>query len=91
MKLDEIAAKIGAHLKRMEADPEINRRIRNSHLALYWNARCVASGPKVFVSYVSFQGSSSLTKNEALKYLSWLDAGNNGTHWRMKNAREVSQ
>lgn len=84
MKLKEIASRIGAHLKRFEASPTINKPpppVRgHQQLHPYYMAGAYASGARVFVRYVSYQHTSSLTKKDAETYLAWLDAGNIGTH-----------
>lgn len=81
MKLKEIAAKIGAHLKRFEADPKINRRDATYGTTPYYNAGAFYSrGAFISVRYVSYQHTSHLRKNDALAYLEWLDAGNVGRH-----------
>ena len=79
MKMGEIAERIGAHLKRFEANPEINKKAGG--LSLYWNSRAYSSGPRVFVTYISYQGRSSLTKEQAAKYLEKLDGGFVGRHY----------
>lgn len=84
-KLKEIASRINAHLKRFEADPVINAGYidaRRKGLHPYYLAGAWSSGNRAYVSYVNYQGSSSLTKADAIAYLAWLDAGNVGTHWR---------
>lgn len=85
MKLAEVAARIHAHLKRFEADPAINV-VRNG-LNAYWNVRTVASGSRVFVTYVAYQGLTSLSKADALAYLEWLDAGNIGKHFVLERLK----
>ena len=82
MKLDEIAKRILAHLKRFEADPVINARNRKYGTTPYYYSMAYRAGSRVAVCYVTYQGASNLTKDEALKYLAWLDAGNVGRHWR---------
>lgn len=84
-KLKEIAARIAEHLKRFEADKAINvfadietRRLKTSP---YYMASAGVAGPYVWVRYVSYQTGTNLTKDEALKYLTWLDAGNVGKHY----------
>lgn len=85
VKLSEIAARIRAHLKRMEADPAINVRIGGKMgLSRYYLAGSCASGNRIFLSYINFQGQSSLKREAALEYLAWLDAGNNGTSLPMR-------
>jgi hypothetical protein len=44
-------------------------------------ANCHASGSRIWVLPVGYQGPTSRTKSEALRYLEWLDAGNNGRHF----------
>lgn len=89
--LTEIAERIDVHLRRLEADPEINKRRRYDKekrewvehpdgFSTYYYAGAHRSGPRVRVSYVSYQGSRTLTRNAAIEYLAWLDAGNVGTH-----------
>lgn len=79
--LSDIAAAINAHLKRMEKDPKINSLRKGQTMRHFWNAGSWASGPRVFVTYVSYQGPSSLTRDEADKYLAYLDDGGTGFHW----------
>lgn len=92
-KLAEIAERISVHLKRFESDTgDINRDehghgVNGRGLRPYYLAQAVAVGSRVFVQYISYQGHSSLKKNEALAYLEWLDAGNVGRHFEA--AREV--
>lgn len=89
MKLDEIANRISAHLSRFEADRDginanrvrTNARGQESRLPPYFNAGAGASGRYVYVRYISYQGVSHITKDEALRYLAWLDAGNVGRHY----------
>lgn len=80
MKLDEIAKRINAHLKRFESDPKINTKT-TGNLRRYFVAGAVASGTRIFVTYITYQGHSSLSKADALAYLAWLDAGNVGRHY----------
>lgn len=84
MRLSEIAYKITGHLHRFQADPKINvSRSHRGHSGTvpYWNAGAHAAGRYVAVTYVSYQGTSHLTKSEAERYLAWLEAGNVGTHY----------
>ena len=82
-KLAEIAAKLAAHLKRIEGDPTLNPPRGGScgGTRSYWNAHSWAAGSRVGVRYVSYQGETFLTKGRAVAYLAWLDAGNVGTHY----------
>ena len=90
-KLAEIATRIHAHLKRFEADPKINRykdadRHQRGLHPFYWSGAYVG-GSRVGVRYISYQGATCLTKQEALGYLAWLDAGNVGKHNDMKGRK----
>lgn len=81
LKLKEVAERINAHLRRFEGDPKINKR-RAHGLTPYYNAASFYSGgAHVGVCYVSFQGTSHLTKADALKYLEMLDGGFVGRHY----------
>ena len=72
MKLKEIASRINAHLKRIAVE----------HPARPWYyPQSWQSGRYCMVKYVSYQSSSSLTKDEALAYLAWLDSGGIGKHY----------
>jgi hypothetical protein len=82
VKLTEIAKRIDAHLKRFEADPVINARPAPNRIQPYYRAYAWVAGRYVAVSYVTFQGHSNLTKEQAAAYLAWLDAGNVGQHYR---------
>jgi len=83
-KLDEIAAKINTHLKRFEADKKINRTDPTYKTRPYYWAGSSSTGRRVRVCYVSYQGGTNLTRDEALAYLAWLDAGNVGTHYKQQ-------
>lgn len=80
MNLSEIAAKISAHLNRIE----------ESHKELGWYcARSYVRGRYVAVMYKSYQGASNLTKDEAIAYLDWLDAGNDTAHHKCTVSLEL--
>ena len=81
--LTAIANRINAHLKRFERDKKINKPIKSGGMATatYYFAGACRVGRFVSVCYVAYQGSTSLTRDEAVAYLKWLDAGNVGTHW----------
>lgn len=88
-KIKELAARIDAHLKRFEKDPVINEERFYPHPRTgektsaghpYYYAAASASGRWVSIHYVAYQGNSSLTKAQAIKYLDWLDDGNVGRH-----------
>lgn len=87
----EVGQRIDAHLRRFEADPEINpgRRFDKKEKARvldpmgvkdYYCARACGDRHRVWVIYVSYQGGDHLSVEDATAYLSWLDAGNVGTH-----------
>lgn len=85
--ITEVASRIQAHLTRFENDKVINAAARTPHapvtsdaLKPYYMARAWAAGPRVRVLYVNYQGSVTLTKAQAVAYLSWLDKGNVGRH-----------
>lgn len=82
LKLSEIAARIDQHLKRFEASREINKSVRRNRVDTrpYHNACAYSIGRYVFVRYISHEGANSLSKDEALVYLAWLDAGGIGKH-----------
>ena len=77
MKLKEIANEINKYLKQFEANED-------RHTACYYNSFAIAAGRFVQIIYVSYQGHSSLTKQEALEYLNWLQEGNVGRHYDMR-------
>lgn len=81
--LFDIAKRIDMYLKRFERDPIINENTKpdRSGLSLYFCACSGASGRYVWVKYIAYQGSSHLTREQAVTYLAWLDAGNVGKHW----------
>jgi hypothetical protein len=81
MKLAEIAKNIDIYLKRFEADGAINRP-SSGHDHPYYGSCAWASGSRVGIRYVSYQGESHLTKTDALLYLAWLDHGFVGKHWK---------
>ena len=78
LKLGEIATRIAAHLYRMEHAQKDYGSAKSS----YWHSNAWSAGSKVRVRYISVQGDGfSLTKADALEYLRWLDAGNEGKHY----------
>lgn len=88
LKLAEIAKRISHHLDRFESDDLINTRVGrgNQVTKTFYNAGAFDSGRCVRVVYVSYQGSTALSKQDALTYLQWLDAGNVGKHWKALGA-----
>jgi hypothetical protein len=83
--LGSIAARINAHLKRMEADKAINKNTQADGRGLsdFYCAGSSAAGRFVYVTYITYQGHSPLTRQQAEAYLAWLDAGNNGKHYEV--------
>ena len=81
LSLSELASRIDAHLKRFEADPEINApRGERMQTTPYFRAGAGATRQSVSVGYVDYHGSTKLTREQAARYLAWLDAGNVGKH-----------
>lgn len=82
--LTEIAERIAKHLRRFEANDEINQyedgNLRLRGLRPYYMAGAHRAGSYVGVRYIAYQGSRNLTKDVAIGYLAWLDAGNVGKH-----------
>lgn len=68
----ELAAGILAHLQRWEAEGTPGVKV--------FEPGAWQGGSRVGVRYLGYQGSSTLTRDEAGRYLDWLDAGNVGTH-----------
>ena len=81
MKLAEIAKNIDVYLKRFEADKAINLPNKGG-CSPYFHPFVWASGSRIGICYVSYQGNSYLTKAEALLYLARLDRGFVGKHWK---------
>ncbi len=83
LKLGEIAKRILAHLQRFEADAKINKPVDHGGMRLkpYYCVNAYHAGSRIAIQYVSYQGSTCLSRDEALRYLAWLDAGNVGKHW----------
>lgn len=83
MKVKEIASKITEHLKEWENDPTINVPIKhaNSSMSLrrFFNAAAFPKGNYIGISYVSYQGVFTIKKEEAVRYLGWIEEGNVGT------------
>lgn len=97
--LAEIAARIDAHLKRFEKDPVINASVVKGGRRPYYGAGAGVAGAYVSVTYISYQGSTTFDRDEAERYLAWLDAGNVGPHYkavpdlgkaRAERARQIS-
>lgn len=80
LSLTEIADRINKHLKRFEADRGGVNKPSPQGLGEYYNAGAHRAGPVVSIVYISYQGRTTLTRDEALAYLDWLEAGNAGRH-----------
>lgn len=74
----DVASKINAYLKKFEADKRINKVHPTYKTQPYFMAGAYASGRKVSITYVSYQGSGQYDLDEAMPYLAWLEAGNEG-------------
>lgn len=83
-RLDDIAARINAHLKRWEDDPVINAIPDGRTTRPFFHAWAQRNGRYVAISYVSYQLTTHMSKAEAIKYLEWIEAGNVGTHYQME-------
>lgn len=81
MKLKEIAERIHKHLKNFENDSVINKPYNSGGFRPYFMVNTHAGGKYVYVTYISYQGSSALNKNEAMLYLEKLDNGFIGRHF----------
>lgn len=80
IKLKEIVTRINKHLRRFEADKEINKP-NDYKQSPYYNAGAYVAGSYIKIGYVSYQERSTLRKPEAIAYLDWLDSGNVGRHY----------
>jgi hypothetical protein len=89
LKLADIAKRIDAHLKRFERDRSINEIDPVSKCSRFYYAGARASGSRVCITYITYQGISCIKKVEAICYLKWLDAGNVGRHWEARLASEL--
>lgn len=81
-KLDEIAARINAHLRRLEADKDWNRADNGGRSRLYL-ARARRAGRYIQIIYISYQGASNLIREDAERYLQALDSGKKCKHWHI--------
>ena len=88
MKLQEIAARIHKHLRRLERDPKFNTVDPSSKTSRFWCAQAYRAGAYVGITYISYHCSYNLSKAEAEKYLAWLDAGNKGPHYGMPREKQ---
>ena len=84
---DQIAERIRKHLRRFEADAEINRADpRYPTLRPYYSVGGWRAGRYIGVSYVLYQDDYYPTFDEAEAYADWLGAGNVGKHWEMEES-----
>lgn len=90
--MKELAARINEHLKRFEADKGpggINKEVSrdtyttpgNGLRSYYGAAAHYCRGRYLQVTYIRYQGSSNLTREEATLYLQMLDSGFVGRHF----------
>ena len=98
----EIAAALGqrinAHLQRIESDPTLNpsRRLDKElntwvpderGVRRFFGARAKGDRHRVWVIYITYQGGSYVSIEDAETYLAWLDAGNVGRHFEAVKAK----
>ncbi len=83
--LAELAYEINKHLTRIEADPKLNKVRKRGGMTqqLLYSAGAGSRGNRVFVTYVSYQGTTGLTREDAEKYLAALDAGKVARHFEV--------
>lgn len=93
--LKRLARGINAHLKRFEADPKLNpdsKGEKGGGLKPYYNAGAsYEKGRFIQVVYVSYQGSRSLDRDQATRYLAWLDSGKVGKFWEMEQEKDKAK
>ena len=100
----DLADRIDAHLKRIENDPKLNPSKHYDKQLKKWtvdktgmgvrdffSAYAVGDRHRVCVLYVSYQGNSHITIEEAEAYLAWLDAGNVGRHFEQQHAAKAAR
>jgi len=87
---EKIAARIQAHLKRMERDPSANKTSVYETSNFYGSSAC-GTRKGVKIKYVAYQNDWNLPAADAVKYLAWLDAGNNGKHFQMTTEQEIPE
>lgn len=81
LKLAELAERIDAHLRRLEADKDVNVNPRAPKLKMLYSAAAEPAGRFVAIRYVSYQGFMNVSKADALAYLAALDGGFVGRHF----------
>ena len=89
----ELAEKIDVYLKRFERSATLNPGKRYDKARQAWvpdamgvrdfyGAHAWGDRHRVGIKYVSYQGGSHLSTDEATLYLAWLEAGNVGRHYQ---------
>ena len=86
MTIKEVAKKIDAHLKRLEALQPKDME----HKKLYSSA-CTVAGRYASVWYVSYQGQHNMTREVAEAYLKYLDDGGTGNHFGIRTEIEAKK
>lgn len=81
MNLNEIAKRIDDHLRRMEADPSINKPRTSVSSPSFYKPVAVRCGPKLGISYVCYQHMDKISKADAERYLAALDRGDTRRHY----------
>lgn len=75
---EDIAKRLDAHLKRMEADPKFNTNLGSSGISRLYEAHAWADKGRIGYVLIAFHGSRQLALDRALGWVTWLDAGHNG-------------
>jgi hypothetical protein len=75
---EDIAKRLDAHLKRMEADPKINKK--NKYGATLWHPHAWADRGMVAYNHkpLGLNGGIGVPIDRALPWVEWLDQGNSG-------------
>lgn len=81
LTLTEIGKRIRYHLKNLEDDREWNARDPKYGTVHLWNSNAYRAGRYVNVTYISYQGTTSLPRDKAEAYLEGLDGGFKGRHF----------
>lgn len=84
MNLTATAGAIRQHLKRIEDDDELNPLPVEGGGRRFWHTDAHRSGSYVRVQYISYEGSMTINRETAERYLKWLEAGNVGSHFTMQ-------
>lgn len=91
LPLKEIVQRIGDHLRRLEADKQYNKVDPRYKTRRLYYAGAGVYGAKVGITYVTYQGRSLVTREEALSYLAALDGGFKGTHHEWLDKHPVAE